>query len=150
MSEHLTVRQLKHATQQTQQWLKELAGREPLGSESRAYTFLRAVLHAVRDRMPVEEAAHLGQQLPMMVRGFYYEGWQPSRAPNEIDTRAEFLEHVESSLGGSPTGSGDLDVEAGTTAVLEFLGERLQEGTWRHVTQQLPEDVRSLFPAGAG
>ncbi|TVR61517.1 MAG: DUF2267 domain-containing protein [Gemmatimonadales bacterium] len=145
MSEHLTVPQLRRATQQTQEWLKELATYEPLQVEEQAYSYLRAVLHAIRDRLTVTEASHLAQQLPMMVRGFYYEGWRPSLAPFPIESKAEFLEQVRSSLGGTTTDAGEVDVHAGTMAVLSFLQERLQEGTLRHVKQQLPEELVEMF-----
>lgn len=35
-----------------------------------AYLALRATLHALRDRLTVEEVAELGAQLPMLIRGF--------------------------------------------------------------------------------
>jgi uncharacterized protein (DUF2267 family) len=62
----------------THTWLKEIM--EVLGTEDRhrAYMALRAVLHALRDRLTVEEVAQLGAQLPMLIRGLYYEGWDRS------------------------------------------------------------------------
>jgi uncharacterized protein (DUF2267 family) len=47
----------------------------------------------------VEEAVHLAAQLPMLVRGFYYEGWRPALAPNEEETPADFFARVRESLG---------------------------------------------------
>jgi uncharacterized protein (DUF2267 family) len=35
----------------------------------RTYRLLRATLHALRDRLPAQEAVHLGAQLPMLIRG---------------------------------------------------------------------------------
>jgi uncharacterized protein (DUF2267 family) len=53
--------------QKTNIWLKEIS--EALGSDRhRAYQVLRAVLHCLRDRLIINEAVHLGDQLPMLVR----------------------------------------------------------------------------------
>src|SRR5689334_5586621 len=80
----------------TNAWLKALC--EELGcaqDRGRAYHALRAVLHALRDRLPVGEVADLAAQLPLIVRGVYYEGWRPSAAmPVKDHTKAQFLEHV--------------------------------------------------------
>ncbi len=55
----------------THAWLK--AAMEALGTEDRhrAYMALRAVLHALRDRLTVEEAAQLAAGLPMLLRGLF-------------------------------------------------------------------------------
>jgi uncharacterized protein (DUF2267 family) len=69
--------------QKTNIWLKEIM--DDLGPDrQRAYHALRAVLHTLRDRLTVEEAAHLSAQLPLLVRGIYFEGWHPrtSRPPS--------------------------------------------------------------------
>ena len=67
--------------QLTNAWLNELAEDQGGRDHSRAYQALRAVLQALRDRLTVEEVAALGAQLPLLVRGFYYEGWHPSGIP---------------------------------------------------------------------
>lgn len=145
MSEHLTVSQLRRTTQITQEWLLEIAALEPFENEDQAYSLLRAVLHAVRDRLTVEEATHLGAQVPMLVRGFYYEGWRPALAPNDFDTAEAFFERVEESLGGTPVGT-QVDVRAATRAILGFLARVIDPGELRHVTGQLPEEIAELFP----
>lgn len=61
-------------TQKTNEWLDEIMFELALEERHTAYAALRGTLHALRDRLPLEETAHLGAQLPMLVRGFYYEG----------------------------------------------------------------------------
>ena len=53
------------------------------------------MLRAFRDRLPVSEAAHFGAQLPMLVRGFYYEHWKPASTPVKFKTAQEFYNTVK-------------------------------------------------------
>lgn len=52
------------------------------------------MLHCLRDRLSVDQAAHLSAQLPLLVRGIYYESYHPAGKPEKVRSRAEFLEHV--------------------------------------------------------
>jgi len=144
MSRHTNVAQLSHTVQQTQEWLKELASRPPFETEDQAYTYLRAVLHAVRDRLTVDQAAHFSAQLPMLLRGVYWEGWRPALAPNDFRTADEFRSHVRESL-GTTLPAHPIDLPAGVETVLGFLVEKIDPGELRHVTGQLPEPIRALF-----
>ena len=85
--------------QKTNIWLKELM--QELNSDDRhkAYLALRATLHALRDQLPVEEVAQLGAQFPMLIRGFYYEGWDPSGKPLHDRDRERFLGRIKEEFG---------------------------------------------------
>ncbi len=61
-----------------------------LSDRHAAYRVLRAVLHALRDRLTVAETVDLGAQLPMLIRGLYYEGWTPNDKPLRERTREKF------------------------------------------------------------
>lgn len=55
---------------------------------------LNSLAHAVRDRIGPANAVHLGAQLPMLVRGFYCEGWHMAETPTKERLTENFLEHV--------------------------------------------------------
>jgi uncharacterized protein (DUF2267 family) len=113
-----------------------------LGSQDRhlAYVALRATLHALRDRLTIEEAVHLGAQLPMLIRGFYYEGWTLSGKPGR-EHRAGFLSAVRECFGPDVA----LDPERVARAVLKVLAHHVTAGEIEDVKQLLPKDLRDLW-----
>ena len=129
----------------THTWLKEIM--ETLGIEDRhrAYMALRAVLHALRDRLTVEEAAQLGAQLPMLIRGLYYEGWDPTGKPLKERHKEEFLAHVAREL-RTPSGPA-LDPEAAVRTVFGVLAHRVTEGELADIVGLLPKELRALWPS---
>ena len=140
--QNTNVAALNRTVQETHGWLTELASAAPFGNEEQAYTGFRAVLHSVRDRLNADEAVHLSAQLPMLVRGFYFEGWDPSRAPNNEETAEQFFASVEESLRNARL---DLDTEEATRAVFDFLERKLGAGQMGHVRDQLPKEVQALW-----
>jgi uncharacterized protein (DUF2267 family) len=139
------VTALNHTLEETHDWLEALRETGPFENEQQAYSHFRAVLHAVRDRLTVEEATHFAAGLPMLVRGFYYEGWRPALAPNEDrKTVEDFLGAVRESLGDQLSPESDLGESV--TAVLGLLSDRLSEGQIRHARDQMPEDMKAIWP----
>jgi uncharacterized protein (DUF2267 family) len=124
-------------------WLNELAGE--LGVEDRQYAYraLRAVLHALRDRLTVDVAAKLAAQLPTLIRGIYYEDWDPSRTPLPIHDVDAFLDHVvrEGRM------SGETEASVAVTAVARVLREHVSEGEIDDVLAVLPDKLKVLIEA---
>ncbi len=128
--------------QLTNIWLKELM--EKLGTDDRhrAYLALRSVLHALRDRLTVEEAADLAAQLPMLIRGIYYEGYHPADKPLKERHREEFLAHIREQFRKDP----EVDAEAIVRAVFALLDEKITRGEIEDVRHSLPRHIRELWP----
>lgn len=134
---------LETTIQKTHIWLKDLA--ELMGWEDQhlAYLALRAVLHALRDRLPIEVTAKLGAQLPMLIRGIYYEGWVPSHTPFKIHHLEDFLGLVASYLGN------DLLIphaERITKGVFKVMANHLSEGEIDHLKKVLPQPIAVFWP----
>ncbi len=143
MSDNLPV--FDHTLQQTHLWLKRLVEEHHLRDRHQAYSALRSVLHALRDRLTPEQAVHFAAQLPMLVRGIYYEGWHLSAKPNAGRHLDEFLALVAAGLPPQfPRDS--LSV---TKAVFALLWRELDPGETAKVIASLPAPLRSLWPEAA-
>ena|SRR2546425_7417647 len=129
--------------QKTNTWLNELM--QELGWRDRrtAYVALKATLHALRDRLTVEEVAELGAQLPMLVRGFYYEGWDPTGKPLRERHREQFLAWIIREVRSADR----FDPEVVARAVFGLLARRVTEGEIKDVQHVLPAEIRELWPA---
>jgi uncharacterized protein (DUF2267 family) len=127
----------------TNEWLDDITDELALENRHAAYAALRATLHALRDRLILEEAVHLGAQLPMLVRGFYYEGWRAVPGPVKMH-REEFLLRVEEELTAKSTVK--LDSETVVRAVFQVLSRRISKGEIDQIEQSLPKDLRDLWP----
>jgi uncharacterized protein (DUF2267 family) len=130
--------------QTTNAWLKELREELDWQDRHRAYRALRAVLHALRDRLTVEETADLGAQLPMLIRGLYYEGWTPSGKPVKERKKEDLLAHIEAAFRDDPA----ISPEAVARAVFQVLQRHVSAGEIGDVKQILPAQIRALWPEG--
>ena len=126
----------------TNAWLNELMQELVWPDRAGAYLALRATLHALRDRLTVEEVAQLAAQLPMLVRGFYYEGWDPTGKPLRIRRKEEFLERIVQEFRRDDP----IDPESVACAVFTVLARRISEGEIEDVKHILPAQIRSLWP----
>jgi len=123
-------------------WLKELKSIGNFNSEEEAYTALRAVMHSLRDRLQVDGAAHLAAQIPMLIRGMYYEGWKPAATPHKQHTKEEFLGSVRSQLHNATE---RIEPEAATQAVFQFLNQKISEGEIDDIKSELPSAILTLW-----
>lgn len=106
-----------------------------------SYHALRAVLHALRDRLSIEEATDFASQLPLLVRGLFFEGWTPARVPMKMD-RDEFLQRVQQQFVFEFSGS----IQEMVGVVLVALSRFIADGEMQDVKDMLPKDIAGLLP----
>lgn len=140
MSVPTAVTVLDHTVQETNSWLKSVEAQLQLDNRQQAYSALRAVLHALRDRVPPEVAIKFGAQLPILVRGFYYENWHAAGTPTRERHAEEFADHVSAEL-PQQFPANPMTVIQG---VFEVLWERLDPGEFSKLMEHLPAAIRSL------
>jgi uncharacterized protein (DUF2267 family) len=128
--------------EKTQSWLRDLMQELNWQDEHKAYLALRAVLRALRDRLTVEETAQLGAQLPMLVRGFYFEGWDPTGKPVKERHLEQFLGRVGSYFKEDER----VIPEEVARAVFKILSKHITEGEIRDVKRVIPGELRMLWP----
>ena len=132
------------AFHKSNEWLNQLA--VELGTENadEALPALRGVLHALRDRLPPDEATDLAAQLPLFIKGVYFEGWHPAATPVRARTRQAFLALVAKHAGRDV---GEDEAETMARAVFRLLANRVTAGEIEDVRGNLPVEVGRLWPA---
>ncbi len=134
----MSLEAFDHAVHTANTWLSDLA--RELGAQNRryAYRMLRAWLHTLRDRLPVNDAAKFSAQLPELLRGMYFEGWEPSRTPVKY-SRDEYVARF--ALQGRIPAS---EVPTVAPAVTRVFARRLSPGQLEEALAHLPVPVREV------
>jgi len=134
------VTTLHRTVQETIVWLKAVEEELQLDNRQQAYNALRAVLHALRDRVPPEIAIKLGAQLPILLRGIYYENWHAAGTPTKERHARDFADHVGTEL----SQQFPIDPLTVVRGVFEVLWEKLDSGEFDKVMHHLPAALREL------
>jgi uncharacterized protein (DUF2267 family) len=96
---------------------------------------------AIRDRIPVNEAAQLAAQLPELLRGAFYEGWVPAHTPQKYREGRQLLRRVSHDAGLT----GETEASFAVAAVMNVLRRRISEGEVDDVIHVMPDSVRSVI-----
>jgi uncharacterized protein (DUF2267 family) len=130
--------------EKTEEWLSEIMNQLDWDDQQRAYRALRIVLHTLRDCLSVEEATDLSAQLPMLVRGIFFEGWNPGHKHEKIRTATEFTDAVNKHFEKANL---EYYLEAGdiSRAVFRVLANHFSAGEVKDVIHTLPESLRELW-----
>lgn len=138
---HTTIAGFTQAAQQAQQWVNELAA-ELEWSEQRAYHLLRSVLHAVRDWLTLDEMTDLAAQLPVLIRGIYFEGWNPNRTPVAERKKEDFVARIQADFARDRLNEPD----AAIAAVFALLDRHVSPGEIAQVRHSMKKHLQQLWP----
>ena len=137
-----TIPTFSQAAQQAQQWVNEVAD-ELDWDAPRAYRLLRAVLHALRDWLPPAETSDLAAQLPVLVRGVFFEGWKPRADPGRDRGKGDFILAVRKEFGFEE----EIDFDRAIGAVFRLVQRHISQGEAEQVRNAMRKALRQLWPA---
>jgi len=136
---------IENSTEKAYAWIDELASELGTDDRANAYRVLRAVLHALRDRVTVDEAAQLAAQMPALIRGIYYENWDPSTTPRSYRDPDTFLQGIASEA----LLHGETEASFAVAAVMRTLRRHVSTGELDQVAAMLPARMRGLLDSQA-
>lgn len=125
----------------TNTWLHEITARMGWDDRQKGYRLLRACMQTLRDRLPVGETAQFSAQLPILIRGIFFEGWRPSTVPVKTRTVDEFLTPIREAFSNEP----DFDAEAAFREFVDVMKMHVSAGEIEDVRRALPEELKGLF-----
>jgi uncharacterized protein (DUF2267 family) len=129
--------------QRTNNWLKELMQELNWSDRRKTYVVFRCVLHGLRDHLSVRDAVYVGEQLPMLIRGAYFEHWDPAGKPQPLRSRDEFFSVLAGSL--ARNGEKEASAETVTRAVFRLLDRKATDGEIANLQAILPPAVTDLW-----
>lgn len=135
---------LDKTVQKAVEWLNDIQEELHLDNRNESYDALRNVFHSLRDRLPVNEAVEFGAQLPVLLRGVYYEGWRPVNKPEKLG-RDEFLAKIDRELNQQQPSLQRRDPVQITKGVFKVLEKRITEGELKDIKDNLPKDMLTLW-----
>jgi uncharacterized protein (DUF2267 family) len=137
-----TIRDFNAAIHTTDEWIDDLMRRLSWHDRERVYLAFLAVLHALRDALPRDEAVYVGAQMPALLRGLYYEGWHPgARGPGK--SRSAFLERIHDGVHRDP----GIDAEEVARAVFALLAARMPAAELEDAKAATPKALHNLWPS---
>ncbi|MBV8086077.1 MAG: DUF2267 domain-containing protein [Chloroflexi bacterium] len=129
----------------TDRWLTGIAAHLGWADRHKAYVALRVTLHALRDQVMLDECAQLSAQLPLIIRGMYWEGWNPRHRTWQTPHHSDFLMNIHGAFHHDPV----VDPEKVAKAVFQVMSEHISRGEMEDIRGVVPKDIRALMLAGS-
>jgi uncharacterized protein (DUF2267 family) len=119
-----------------------------LGTDrNRAARIMRAVLHAIRDRIPPDDAIEFAQGLPMALKGVFVDRYDISKTPVRIRSREKFLDFIYNKGGlTSPVDFPDREsLVNALQAVFTVLERNMDYGQVHQIKNMMNIDIVDLI-----
>jgi uncharacterized protein (DUF2267 family) len=140
------TRTFDRSLHKTNAWLKDIMELMEWQNRERALTALKVTLQSLRDLLPVSEVVHLGAQLPILIRGLYYDGWKFNADPLRLKNISEFYDLIRWHLGRASAKFSADEIKEFTGAALETLTKHIDIGEARDIKVLLRKKLRELIP----
>ena len=134
---------IDHSVHLTHEWINELAARLGWSSKRSTLRLMRITLHRIRDHLQVDEVAQVSAQLPIMVRGFFFEGWVPKHTPIRERHASDFIAFIAGQMSDAEEFRGQDDLKC----VFDLLNARISRGEVEDIRANLPAALRDMWPA---
>lgn len=126
--------------QETNTWLNEISSEMGDPRKKVAYHALRGVLFALRDRLTQEEVFDLSAQLPLLIRGIFFEGYHPAGKPAKYSID-EFIQRVNQEL----QVAGPVKTIPAIKAVLKIMEQHISAGEMEDIRDSVSADFREFW-----
>jgi uncharacterized protein (DUF2267 family) len=132
-----SVDAVERSVHKTNEWLSDLVEELGIQDKEDAWRILKVYLQMLRDQLTIDEAAQFAAQLTLVLRGAFYEGFDPGDQ-EKLRDRDEFLARFAERAGVSDAARA---VEAATSVVRRHI----TAGEMDDVLSQLPSAVREVL-----
>ena len=138
------IRAIKKTNDHTIIILKKMMKTGEFRSLDHAFVVLRATMKALRDRIGPGEAFHLAGQLPALLRGYFFEGFDLANvqkvqgASRDVN---QFMGEVKNYIDQYDF----MDLEKVVPIALNVLLQSIDQGEADQVVNQLPTEIQNLF-----
>ncbi|MFP4403379.1 MAG: DUF2267 domain-containing protein [Candidatus Woesearchaeota archaeon] len=124
-------------------WIKEIKY-ELKCTYNQAYIALYGTMHTLRDRLTIENLTHLGAQLPLIIKGIYYNNWTPKDNPKKLD-KMTFISRVHSYFNNDPK----INPENVIQTIFYVMQKHIDQGEINNIKATLPPEIENLFDFAA-
>jgi uncharacterized protein (DUF2267 family) len=136
----IKLKGVQRTYEQVNEWVNAMSKKYEYKDINEAFALLKATLCTLRDRLPVNEAVHLGAQLPVLLRGYYYEDWVNNKVPTKEHDASAFFSAIRNKL----TGYDELNVEAAAPSVLKIIFDKIDQAEIQDVKDNLPKEILNI------